>query len=141
MELFMNHCSTPFDTIESAHDFVRVLAETIEETRREIQVDLEWELSQTQTSRRTDGLRMAVYNLEKLENHMVKSRRILNDLRSLRRLLFAEREFHRVRSLGTQTQTSPAVSATPAIIAAIPAPALVGATRAVSNSGAARTAA
>ena len=134
----MNHVFTPFDTIESAQDFVRVLADTIEETKREIQLDLDRELSQAQSSRRSDGLRIAVYNLKKLEHHMANSRRILNDLRSLRRLLFAEREFHRVRSLGAQPASSVRVEPTPAIIAAIPAPALVGATRSLSAPGAAR---
>jgi hypothetical protein len=38
-----------------------------------------------------DALRLALYNLEKLEFHFHKSVRILNDLRSLRRLLFEER--------------------------------------------------
>jgi len=36
-------------------------------------------------------LRLALYNLEKLAIHMNKSRRVLNDLRSLRRLLLEER--------------------------------------------------
>jgi hypothetical protein len=39
-----------------------------------------------------DALRLAVYNLEKLEMHVNRSSRILNDLRTLRRLLFEERK-------------------------------------------------
>jgi hypothetical protein len=35
---------------------------------------------------------MALYSLGKLEAHMHQSSRILNDLRTLRRLLLAERE-------------------------------------------------
>jgi hypothetical protein len=38
-----------------------------------------------------DALRVAAYNVEKLEFHLNRSSRILNDLRSLRRLLFEER--------------------------------------------------
>jgi hypothetical protein len=39
-----------------------------------------------------DALRIALDNLEKLELHVNRSSRILNDLRSLRRLLFEERD-------------------------------------------------
>jgi hypothetical protein len=45
----------------------------------------------TNVSRRLDALRVAAYNVEKLEFHLSRSTRILNDLRSLRRLLFEER--------------------------------------------------
>jgi len=113
---------TPFDTIESAQDFVRILGETVAEARQEIQLDLQREL-QAPPTRHCDALRIAVYNLEKLESHLTHSRRILNDLRSLRRLLFAEHKRHRVKGLaeiGVQPE------APPAIIAAIPAPKRVG---------------
>ena len=81
---------TPFDTIESAHAFVALLAKTVKESRLDIEGDVQREAGST-ASRRLDALRMALYNLEKLESHMNQSRRILNDLRSLRRLLFEER--------------------------------------------------
>ena len=79
-----------FDSIESAHDFVGLLAEAVADTRRDIDKDIEREAKGT-SSRRLEALRLASYSLEKLELHMAKSRRILNDLRSLRRLLFQER--------------------------------------------------
>lgn len=112
---------TPFDTIESAQDFVRVLTETIADARQEIATDLEREL-QSPTSRRTRALQIAAYNLDRLEKQMIRSRRILNDLRSLRRLLFAEREFHRVKALTEQQMLPPNTDVTPPLIAAIPAP-------------------
>jgi len=112
---------TPFDTIESAQDFVRVLAETIVEAKQEIEVDLGREL-QSPPSRRTKALQIAVYNLDRLEKQMTRSRRILNDLRSLRRLLFAEREFHRVKAIGTNEKPE----TTPPLISAIPAPQRIG---------------
>ncbi|MGZ4815071.1 MAG: hypothetical protein ACXVZV_06670 [Terriglobales bacterium] len=117
---------TPFDTIESAQDFVRVLAETIAEAKQEIQLDLDRELNSA-PPRRREALRIAVYNLGKLEEHMTRSRRILNDLRSLRRLLFAEREFHRVRGVSVASAVSDKVEVLPAIVAAIPAPRSLGA--------------
>jgi hypothetical protein len=81
---------SPFQSIESAHDFVALLAKTIVEARRELEADIERE-AKFNPSRRLDALRLALYNLEKLELNMNRSRRILNDLRTLRRLLFEER--------------------------------------------------
>ena len=117
--------NTPFDTIESAQDFVRVLGETISEARQEIQADLEREL-QSPPSRRTRALQIAAYNLDRLDKQMIRSRRILNDLRSLRRLLFEERQFRHVRSLGQDVAVVAAPTITPAVVAAIPAPRTVG---------------
>ena len=86
----MNQPSTPFDTIESAHEFLTLLSVTIADAKREVTDDVKRERSGT-ACRRLDALRMAVYNLERLEFHLNKSARLLNDLRSLRRLLFQER--------------------------------------------------
>ena len=81
---------SPFDSIESAHEFVALLAETVREAKKDIEADVQRE-SVSRSPRRLDALRTALYSMEKLELHMNKSRRILNDLRSLRRLLFEER--------------------------------------------------
>jgi len=77
-----------FQTLESAHDFVALLAETVAEAKRELEGDVDRESADT---RRRDALRIALYNLVKLELHVKRSSRILNDLRTLRRLLFEER--------------------------------------------------
>ncbi len=114
----MPHSQTPFDTIESAQDFIQVLGDTITEARQEVEVELAREL-QSPPSRRTRALQIAAYNLDKLEKQMKRSRRILNDLRSLRRLLFEERKFHHVRSVSAEDKTD---NTLPAIVAAIPAP-------------------
>ena len=45
----------------------------------------------TQADRRKEALLLVSYNLAKLNLHITTSRRILNDLRTLRRLLLAER--------------------------------------------------
>jgi hypothetical protein len=79
-----------FETLESAHDFVALLAETVAEAKRELERDVQRE-SAANVSRRLDALRIALYSLGKLELHVSRSRRILNDLRTLRRLLFEER--------------------------------------------------
>ena len=80
---------TCFESIESAHEFLALLTEVVAEAERAI--DAEISVSKAAGSRRTDALMMARYNLEKLESHVGRSVRILNDLRSLRRLLFGER--------------------------------------------------
>lgn len=74
-----------FESIESAHGFVTLLTETVIEAKRDIEADVEKEFNTR--SRRLDVLRMALYSLEKLEVHMTKSRRILDDLRCQRNLL------------------------------------------------------
>ena len=81
---------SPFESIESTHEFFTLLADTVSETRKDIEQDAA-KASNGDASRRLDALRLAVYNLEKLQLHVAKSRRILNDLRSIRRLLFEER--------------------------------------------------
>lgn len=80
----------PFDTIESAHDFVTLFAETVAEAKRTLELDVQRE-SGSGVPRRLDALRLAQYSVAKLEIHMHRSSRILNDLRTLRRLLFEER--------------------------------------------------
>jgi hypothetical protein len=81
---------SPFDSIESAHEFVALLAETVRQAKQDVEADVQREAS-AGSPRHLDALRTALYSMEKLEQHMNKSRRILNDLRSLRRLLFEER--------------------------------------------------
>src|ERR1700740_1471574 len=71
----------PFGTIESAHDFVKLLTKAVCEAKRELEVSVERE-TVADVSRRLDALRIALYSLEKLETHMHQSSRILNDLRS-----------------------------------------------------------
>ena len=81
---------SPFDSIEDAHEFLTLLAQTIFETKLEIEADVQRETS-SNFPRRAEALKLTVYTLSRLEFHMNRSRRILNDLRTLRRLLFEER--------------------------------------------------
>lgn len=82
--------SGPFDSIESTHEFLALLCDIVTDTKKDIEQDVQKE-SSSKASRRIEALRLAVYNLEKLQLHVSRSRRILNDLRSIRRLLFEER--------------------------------------------------
>lgn len=77
-----------FESLESAHDFVSLLVESVVEAKQEVERDVHREST---TSRRVDALRLALYDLEKLELHVNRTSRLLNDLRTLRRLLFEER--------------------------------------------------
>ncbi len=81
---------TPFDNIESAEEFVELLTEAIEESRRD--VDAEIALAEgNRSGRRKKALQLVSANLAKLSHHMTTSRRILNHLKTLRRLLLRER--------------------------------------------------
>ena len=85
----MNH-EVPFDSIESAQEFLALFAEAVLETRGKIQVFVQ-RGAPSNGSRRLEALHIIASLLDKLEIEVKESRRILNDLRSLRRLLFQER--------------------------------------------------
>ena len=86
------HSETPFDSIEGAHEYVRMLGEAIEEARRSIHADVAVAAQTSGAERRLDALRLVDYKLDRLQGHIDTSRRILNDLRTLRRLLLSERD-------------------------------------------------
>jgi hypothetical protein len=81
---------TPFDNIEGSSEYVALLAEALEEARRDVEAEVA-AADRDGADRRKQALLLVSYNLAKLNLHITTSRRILNDLRSLRRLLLAER--------------------------------------------------
>ncbi len=81
---------TPFDSIEGSHEYIAMLAEAVAEARREVESEVA-QAEKEGADRRKEALLLVSYNLAKLNLHVTNSRRILNDLRSLRRLLLAER--------------------------------------------------
>ena len=96
----------PFESIESAHEFIVLLEESIEEAVAEVQGHLQQTQALADTlsdatghslvhsenaDRQTRALNLALYKLTQLATQMHKSRRALNDLRTIRRLLFTER--------------------------------------------------
>ena len=81
---------TPFDSIEGAQEYLRLLGEALAEAKRDIEADLAAEAA-AKFPRRIQALRLVAYNLEKLTHHLKVSHRVLNDLRTLRRLLLEER--------------------------------------------------
>jgi len=87
----MNHkFETPFDNIESAQEYLALLSQALDEAKQTAETDIGREAN-SPIPRRRDALRLVLYKLEKLEQHIKTSRRLLNDLRTLRRLLLEER--------------------------------------------------
>jgi hypothetical protein len=80
----------PFENIESAQEYLALLSRELDAARRDTQGDIAREAN-SQIPRRRDALRLVLYTLEKLEQHIKVSRRLLNDLRTLRRLLLDKR--------------------------------------------------
>ena len=81
---------TPFDRIEGSLEYIGLLRETIETTASEIQKEVVRAESE-RAERRLQALHLVTYNLERLSRHIDSSHRLLNDLRTLRRLLLDER--------------------------------------------------
>src|ERR1700722_289722 len=81
---------TPFDTIESAQEFLALLREAVDDAKTSADADIVEE-GDTRSSRRLDAPRLRGDKLDKLEQHVKASGRLLNDLRTLRRLLLEER--------------------------------------------------
>lgn len=80
---------TPFDSIESAQEFMALLQDTIAEAVRDVQHDLD--SNPAEQDRRAQALQLALYKLGQLSSQVQKSRRTLNDLRTIRNLLLNER--------------------------------------------------
>ena len=81
----------PFESIESAHEFVALLEDSIREAADDVRGHLR-DAEASGDERQVRALNLALYKLTQLATNMHKSRRALNDLRSIRRLLFTERE-------------------------------------------------
>ena len=76
---------TPFESIEGAQEYLRLLAEEVACVLQEIESDRS-ESARLGRSRRLDALHLACYKLQRLGHHVDAGKRILNDLRMLRRL-------------------------------------------------------
>jgi hypothetical protein len=81
---------SPFETIESAQEYLTLLCEGVVENRAALDADME-EATRGGATRRLDALRLIAYKLDRLHHHALQSHRLLKDLRNLRRLLLTER--------------------------------------------------
>jgi hypothetical protein len=77
---------SPFESIDSAHHYVQLLVDQIAIVEREI-VDETAAAASAGAERRVDALRLVSHKLERLHHHLRASSRVLNDLRTLHRLL------------------------------------------------------
>ena len=82
---------TSFDSIEGSHAYVSMLSQAIDDAACQIDADIR-EATANGATRRLEALQLAAYKLARLRGHFVASRRLLNDLRTLRRLLLGERD-------------------------------------------------
>lgn len=80
----------PFDSIESAQEYMNVLASTVLETMGDLRRDQDVALRGGE-QRKAQAIGLAIYKLKVLGCYVHKSRRTLNDLRMLRRLILNER--------------------------------------------------
>jgi hypothetical protein len=82
---------SPFSSIEDAYQYLALLGEVVNENREAILAEIA-EANLEGSMRRVDALKLAGYKLERLGGQLTASRRLLNDLRTLRRILLGERE-------------------------------------------------
>jgi hypothetical protein len=80
----------PFDSIESAQEYFLLLSEVIAKNRCSVALECARPVD-TRDLRRLQATQMVAYKLARLEEHVSAARRLLNDLRMLRRLLLSER--------------------------------------------------
>lgn len=81
---------SPFPSLESAQEYIALLRAAADEARSDIQQDIE-AAGSDHANRRREALHLVNYKLSQLQNHVSATGRLLNDLRSLRRLLLNER--------------------------------------------------
>ena len=83
----------PFGSIESAQEFLRLLAEAVQEAQVTFPEDVadSEPIDEQSRARRLQAMQLVSYKLNKLADHVNGSRSVLNDLRTLRRLLLRER--------------------------------------------------
>ncbi len=72
----MNHLpDSLFDTIESAHEYVGLLAEVVSAARQDLEADISRERG-SEFPRRLDAIRLASYNLAGCGKTMVRLKRL-----------------------------------------------------------------
>ena len=81
---------TPFDNIENAQKYIKLLIEAVTESAQDIDGEITL-ATESKLERRLEALRMVGFKLQKLDQHLHACSRTLNDLRTLRRLLLEER--------------------------------------------------
>src|SRR3989442_2950601 len=86
----MTHQRTPFDSIEGSLEYVGLLREAVQEAKDSVGEEAARAGSEGAV-RRLEALRLVTYKLDRLGGHVDATHRLLQDLRTLRRLLPGER--------------------------------------------------
>ena len=81
---------TPFESLESAHEFMSLLREAVDDAYSSILDDIEVMRETKGAERRVDALRIVDHKLNRLRQNVLASLILLNDLKMLRRLLLSE---------------------------------------------------
>ena len=97
---------SPFGTLESSYHYVRLLIAAVAEAQRTVGIDIA-DVEGAGGGRRHEALQLVSYKLTQLDQYLTASRRILKDLRTLRRFLEGE------RSLGNLGRQRPAAATGP----------------------------
>ena len=80
---------TPFDSVESAQTYIALLREAVAEAQDGVREDIA-AAAAADRARHLDALRLVDLKLTQLGVQLRTSSRVLNDLRTLRRLLVGE---------------------------------------------------
>lgn len=91
---------SPFPTLESAQEYIGLLRTAVDDALADIHEDID-AVGAEHADRRLEALHLVNYKLNRLQNHVTATGRLLNDLRTLRRLLLGE------RALDAERQTHP----------------------------------
>ena len=82
--------SAPFESLESAYEYLGLLREALDDAHGSILDDIA-NAGKERAARRLDALHLVEHKLNKLRQHLLASLVLLNDLRTLRRLLLGQR--------------------------------------------------
>ena len=82
---------SPFETLESAYEFVSLLREAADEEYASILGEIALAQTTPGAGRRVDALRLVNHKLDGVRQHLLASLVLINDLRMLKRLLVGER--------------------------------------------------
>jgi hypothetical protein len=104
----MAHERKPFDSIEGSLEYIGLLREAIETAKISVAHESE-RANEEAASRRLEALQLIAYKLDRLAWHVDGSRRLLNDLRMLKRLLLGESQLDATRKEASRNTAFAAV--------------------------------
>ena len=82
--------ASPFASLESAQEYIGLLGTVVDDTLNEIQQEIDF-AAKEHADRRKEALFLVNYKLTRLRREVTATGRLVNDLRTLRRLLLGQR--------------------------------------------------